>query len=181
MSRISQVAVNEATGATADLFAAMKKAMGRVPNAYATVGTHSPAVLAAVLANDAVLSKSSLSKADVEAIRLAVSEQAGCDYCVAAHTAVGKMAGLTQEETQQVRAGSATGNAKRDALVRFVREVAGSRGTTNASVLNAVRDAGYTDAQVIEALFAVSAINFTNLVNRVNDTTVDFPAVPAIV
>src|ERR1700756_3891128 len=119
MSRLSQINVNEATGVTADLFAAIKKAAGKVPNAYATIGTHSPAALGATLNGDAILAKSSLDKPDVEAIKLAVSELVGCDYCAAAHTLVGKMVGLKQQETQQIRAGEATGNAKRDALVRF--------------------------------------------------------------
>jgi uncharacterized peroxidase-related enzyme len=175
MSRLSQLSFNEATGVTADLFASIKKAAGRVPNAYATIGTHSPAALQASINGDAILAKSSLEKADVEAIKLAVSELASCDYCVAAHTVVGKMAGLTQTETQQIRAGDATGNAKRDALVRFVRHVAGTSGTVPAEVLNAVREAGYSDAQVTDTLFAMSVINFTNLFNRVNDTTLDFP------
>ncbi|KIG03516.1 carboxymuconolactone decarboxylase family protein [Caballeronia concitans] len=176
MSRLSQVNVNEATGKTAELFGGIRKAMGRVPNAYATIGTHSPGALGAALSNDAVLARSSLDKADAEAIKLAVSELAGCDYCGAAHTVVGKMVGLTQAETQQIRAGDATGNAKRDALVRFVRHVADSRGTVDARVLADVREAGYSEAQVIDALFAMSVIHFTNLVNRVNDTTLDFPA-----
>jgi uncharacterized peroxidase-related enzyme len=177
MSRLSQINVNEATGAAADLFANIKRAMGRVPNAYATVGTHNPAVLAAALNGDAVLAKSSLDKPDVEAIKLAVSEIAGCDYCVAAHTVVGKMAGLSLEETKQVRAGEPTGHAKRDALVRFVRHVVSSSGTVGRSQLDAVREAGYSEAQVVDALFAISVITFTNLLNRVNDTDLDFPAV----
>jgi uncharacterized peroxidase-related enzyme len=176
MSRLSQINVNEATGVTADLFAAIKKAAGRVPNAYLTIGSHSPAALGATLSGDAILAKSSLEKADVEAIKLAVSEIVGCDYCAAAHTVVGKMVGLTQAQTQQIRAGEATGNAKRDALVRFVRTVTNTSGTVDREVLNAVREAGYTEQQVIETLFAMSVINFTNLVNRVNDTTLDFPA-----
>ncbi|BAN25086.1 carboxymuconolactone decarboxylase family protein [Caballeronia insecticola] len=176
MSRLSQINVNDATGVTAELFTGIKKAMGRVPNAYVTIGTHSPAALGATLNGDAILAKSSLSKPDVEAIKLAISELAGCDYCAAAHTVVGKMVGLTQTETQQIRAGEATGNEKRDALVRFVRHVAGSAGTIDAARLDEVRAAGYSEAQVIDALFAMSVINFTNLVNRVNDTTIDFPA-----
>ncbi|MDR5753675.1 MULTISPECIES: carboxymuconolactone decarboxylase family protein [unclassified Caballeronia] len=177
MSRLSQINVNEATGAAADLFANIKRAAGRVPNAYATVGTHNPAVLAAALNGDAVLAKSSLDKRDLEAIKLAVSEIAGCDYCVAAHTAIGKMVGLSLEETKQVRAGIPTGNAERDALVRFVRHVVSSSGTVERSHLDDVRAAGYSEAQVVDALFAISVIGFTNLLNRVNDTDLDFPAV----
>ncbi|KND60237.1 Macrophage infectivity potentiator-related protein [Candidatus Burkholderia verschuerenii] len=176
MSRLSQLDINEATGVTAELFSTIKRAAGRVPNAYAAIGTHSPAALGAAMAGDAVLAKSTLSKADVEAVKLAVSELAGCDYCAAAHTAVGKMVGLTQAQTQQIRAGEATGDAKRDALVRFVRTLASTRGTLDERKLNTVREAGYTDAQITDALFAMSVINFTNLFNRVNDTTIDFPA-----
>jgi uncharacterized peroxidase-related enzyme len=176
MSRLSQLSIDEASGVTADLFNGIKKALGRVPNAYASIGTHSPGALRGALEGDAILAKSSLEKADVEAIKLAVSELAGCDYCAAAHTVVGKMAGLKQEETQQIRAGIATGNAKRDALVRFVRELSSTHGTVDKQVLNAVREAGYSDAQVVDTLYAMSVINFTNLFNRVNDTTLDFPA-----
>jgi uncharacterized peroxidase-related enzyme len=177
MSRISTVQPAEATGAAAELFAKIKKAAGRVPNAYATIGTHSPAALANMLGTDQVLSAGSLSKSDIEAIKLAVSEINGCDYCVAAHTLMGKLSGLPADAMKQVRAGEATGDAKRDALVRFVRLLVSSSGTVAASELDAVRAAGYSEQQVIEALLAVSSITFTNLVNRVNDTTLDFPAV----
>lgn len=177
MSRLSIVNPADATGAAAEIFAKIKKAVGRVPNAYATVGTHSPATLAAVLGADQVLAAGSLAKADVEAIKLAVSEIAGCDYCVAAHTLMGKLAGLSPEAMKQVRAGSATGDAKRDALVRFVRLLVSTRGTVAQADLDAVRAAGYSEQQVIETMLAIAAITFTNLVNRVNDTTLDFPAV----
>jgi uncharacterized peroxidase-related enzyme len=177
MSRISSINLTHATGAAAELFAGIKKAVGRVPNAYATIGTHSPAALASLLGADQALSAGSLSKIDVEAIKLAVSEISGCDYCVAAHTLVGKLSGLSPEAMKQVRAGAASGDAKRDALIRFVRLLVSSSGTVAESELNAVRAAGYSDQQVIEALLAVSAITFTNLVNRVNDTELDFPPV----
>jgi AhpD family alkylhydroperoxidase len=113
---------------------------------------------------------------DLRAI-LAVSEAAGCDYCVAAHTLWGKAAGLSLEAMNQVRAGAATGDAKRDALVRFVRALVTTSGTIDYAELNAVRDAGYSEQQVIEVCLTMASITFTNLVNRVNDTTLDIPAV----
>jgi uncharacterized peroxidase-related enzyme len=176
MSRLTVINPAAATGAAAELFARIKKAVGKVPNAYATIGTHSPESLGAMLAVDAVVTSGSLSKADIETIKLAVSEVAGCDYCVAAHTLMGKLAGLSSDAIKQVRAGEASGDAKRDALVRFVRTLVGTRGTVSAGELDAVRAAGYTERQVIEVCLAVTSITFTNLVNRVNDTTLDFPA-----
>ena len=149
MSRLSQINVNEATGVTADLFTGIKKAVGRVPNAYATIGTHSPAALGAALNGDAVLAKSSLDKPDVEAIKLAVSEVAGCDYCLAAHTAIGKMVGLSLEETRQVRVGSSRpATRSRDALVPSCGIVVTTSGTVDEARLDEVRAAGYSEAQV---------------------------------
>jgi uncharacterized peroxidase-related enzyme len=177
MSRLTSIAPDAATGTTADVFAKIKKAAGRVPNAYAAIGTHSPEALGAVLALDSVVADGSLVKAEIETIKLAVSEVSGCDYCVAAHTLMGKFAGLSQDAMKEIRAGSATGDAKRDALVRFVRVLVGTRGTVPAAELDAVRAAGYTERQVIEVCLTVTSITFLNLVNRVNDTTLDFPAV----
>ena len=177
MSRLATINVNEATGVTGDLFAGITKAIGRVPNVYATIGTHSPAALSVALGGDAVLAKSGLDKRDIEAIMLSVSEVAGCDYCVAAHSAIAKMVGLPPDDAKRIRAGHATGNEKRDALVAFVRHLVTTRGTIDQASLDEVRAAGYSEAQVIGMLYAISAVTFTNLVNRVNDTVIDFPAV----
>ncbi|HDR9154543.1 TPA: carboxymuconolactone decarboxylase family protein [Burkholderia vietnamiensis] len=177
MTRLTTLKPSEATGETAVVFNQIKAAIGKVPNAYATIGTHSPAGLAAMLNVDAAIAASSLEQADVEAVRLAVSALSGCDYCLAAHTMIGKMAGLAPAAMKQIRAGHATGDARRDALLAFVRSIVTSRDTVPAAVLDAVLEAGFTERQVIETILVVTSITFTNLVNRVNDTTLDFPAV----
>jgi uncharacterized peroxidase-related enzyme len=177
MSRLTTIPPAEATGASAEVFTTIRKAIGKVPNAYATIGTHHPEALTAMLAVDAVVGKGTLSKAEVEAVRLAVSEVAGCDYCVAAHTLAGKFAGLAPETMKQIREGDATGDAKRDALVAFVRTLVLTRGTVSVDALAHFRAAGYSERQVIEVILTVTGITFTNLVNRVNDTDLDFPAV----
>ncbi|MEW9582555.1 carboxymuconolactone decarboxylase family protein [Paraburkholderia sp. DGU8] len=177
MSRLTTIRPEDATGAAAEVFAKIKKAVGKVPNAYATVGTHSPEALGAALAFDAAVAASTLGKADIEVIKLVVSEHVGCDYCVAAHTLMGKLAGLSGDDMKQVRAGVATGDAKRDALVTYVRTLVGTRGTVPQAAVDALQAAGYTNRQLIEINLAIASITFTNLVNRVNDTTLDFPAV----
>ncbi|WP_144140919.1 carboxymuconolactone decarboxylase family protein [Paraburkholderia sp. BCC1884] len=177
MSRLTTLPVADATGATAELFSAIKKSVGKVPNVYATIGTNAPDVLAAILSLDGVVSKSTLSKADNEAIRLAVSEVAGCDYCLAAHTLMGKAAGLAPDAMKRIRVGESTGDTKRDALVRFVRTIVTTHGTLPNEEVRSVLEAGYTERQVIETALAIAAITFTNIINRVNDTTLDFPAI----
>jgi len=175
MSRLPAVPVEATSDASRAQFDRLRKAAGKVPNAYALIGGYSPATLGLMLDGDAVLSAGELSKAEIEAIRVAVSSLNGCDYCVAAHSMVGKLAGLSPDALRQLRAGDATGDARRDALVTFARTAASTHGTLDASVLAAVREAGYTPAQIIEALLTVSLITFTNLFNRVNDTVIDFP------
>ena len=90
---------------------------------------------------------------------------------------LGKMSGLTPEVMKNIRAGRVSGDARRDALLSFVRSIATTRDTVPADVLQAVLAAGYTERQVIEIILVMTSILFTNLVNRVNDTTLDFPAV----
>ncbi|AGG88820.1 carboxymuconolactone decarboxylase family protein [Rhodanobacter denitrificans] len=177
MSRIVTPALETATGATAEVYAQVKKAAGRVPNAYAAIGAHGPAALGAILQADGVLAAGSLDKQDRETVKLAVSVAAGCDYCVAAHSMMGKMAGLSPETLKRIRAGEPTGDAKRDALIRFVRTLATTRGTLDLAELSAIRAAGYTDAQLVDIALAMAVIVFTNVFNRINDTTIDFPAV----
>jgi uncharacterized peroxidase-related enzyme len=177
MTRIATPAIESATGATAEVYGQIKKAVGKVPNTFVAIGAHGPAALKAILQADAVLATSSLSKQDQETVKLLVSEVAGCDYCVAAHSLLGKMTGLAPEVLKQVRDGQPTGDAKRDALVRFVRNLEKTSGTISDEEFAAIRAAGYTDQQLVDISLAIAVTTFTNVFNRINDTAIDFPAV----
>jgi uncharacterized peroxidase-related enzyme len=177
MSRIVTPALDTATGATAEVYAQIKRAVGSVPNTFAAIGAHGPAALKAVLQADGVLASGSLTKQDQETIKLVVSEVAGCDYCVAAHSLLGKLTGLTPDVLRQIRAGEPTGDAKRDALIHFVRRLVRTRGTVSTDEFQAIHAAGYTDAQLVDISLAIALTVFTNVFNRINDTDIDFPAV----
>jgi AhpD family alkylhydroperoxidase len=178
MSRIAIPAIESATGNTAEVYAQVKKiAGGSVPNLFAALGYLAPRSLSAVLNAEAALGGASLSRQDLETIKLLVSEVTGCDYCVAAHTLLGKLAGLSPEALRQIRAGQPTGDDKRDALVRFVRLIQQTSGTLPVSEVDAIRAAGYTDAQLADISLAIALTIFTNTFNRINDTDVDFPPV----
>lgn len=177
MSRILTPAVEAATGATAEVFEQIRKVAGGVPNTFAAIGALNPAALQAVLNADGVLAHGTLSKQDQETIKLVVSTVAGCDYCVAAHSVLGKMTGLKSEVLAQLRSGGATGDAKRDALASFVRTLTKTSGTVTEVEFLAIKDAGYTDAQLVDISLAIAVTAFTNVFNRINDTDVDFPAV----
>jgi len=175
MSRLYTLPADRAVGEAAQLFGTVKASIGKVPNAYASIGSNAPGVLASVLATGSALARSSLNRRELEAINLAVSEASGCDYCVAAHTVTGKMAGFTAEQTRALRAGHFADDARIDALVKFAVALVTTRGTLDADALVDLRAAGFDDRQLTEIPLAISAILFTNMFNRINDTTLDFP------
>lgn len=177
MPRLQTPAIESATGLTAEVYSQIKKAVGKVPNTYAAIGAHGPAALAAILQADAALASSSLSKQDQETIKLVVSGVAGCDYCVAAHSLLGKLAGIKPDALKAIRAGAPTGDARRDALAHFVRHLASTSGTISQEEFSAIKAAGFTDRQLVEISLAIAVTTFTNVFNRINDTAIDFPAV----
>lgn len=177
MSRIATPTLESATGATAEVYAQIKKAAGKVPNTFAAIGAYGPVALKAVLEADAALAAGSLNKQDQETIKLVVSAAVGCDYCVAAHSLMGKLSGLKPDVLKHIRASEATGDDKRDTLIRFVRTLVKTSGTISEDAFRAIKDAGYTDRQLVDIALAIAVTTFTNVFNRINDTEVDFPAV----
>ncbi|QTQ86097.1 carboxymuconolactone decarboxylase family protein (plasmid) [Agrobacterium tumefaciens] len=175
-SRIDTPPAAAASGKTADVFAAIRKSVGMVPNAYAAIGALNTPALQAMLSADAALARGALSAQDRETVKLVVSAIAGCDYCVAAHSLAGKASGIPVDTVRAIRALEPTGDARRDALVRFVRVVQENSGTIDQAELDAFRGAGFPDHAVVDVALAIAVISFTNVFNRINDTTIDFPA-----
>jgi uncharacterized peroxidase-related enzyme len=175
MPRLKTIDMSEAAGRAAELFQAVKTAAGKVPNSYVAIGGNSPIALEAVLDLEASLKKSSLSTRDIEVVKLVVSQTTGCDYCLAAHTLVSKKIGLTRETILALRQARPSGNARDDALARFVLHLITTSGTVRTDVVTAIKLVGFTDTQIVDVAMAIATITFTNLFNRINDTTLDFP------
>ena len=178
MPRLNVVTPEQATGQTKELYDAIQRAVGGIPNIYQGVG-NSAAALEGVLQVGAVLGKGQLSAAEIEAVKLVVSEAYGCTYCLAAHTMLGKKAGLTDEQAISIRRGTPQ-QPKLGALVKFVNTAIQPKARVSDEDLRAVKAAGYNDAQITEALLTVAQTVFTNLFNRVHQTPLDFPAVPSL-
>ena len=176
MTRLHTAPIANATGHTAQLFAAIKAAAGMVPQAYVDIGSNSAPALDGALHLDAMQRQGTLAAQDVEIVKLAVSEVNHCDYCLAAHSFLGQKQGLDKACIRAVRAGSATGDGRVDALVTFTRMLVTTSGTLPAQSVAAIKDAGFTDAQIVDIVLAITSITFTNLFNRINDTVIDFPA-----
>jgi uncharacterized peroxidase-related enzyme len=146
-----------------------------VPNAYVDIGSNSPVALETLLGIDGALKKGSLGAKEGEVVKLVVSQAAECDYCLAAHTLIGKKTGLSKEDVLAVRRGTPSSEPRLDTLAEFTRELISTKGTTPASTVEKLKAAGFTDTQIVEVVLAITSITFTNLFNRINDTVVDFP------
>jgi uncharacterized peroxidase-related enzyme len=179
MSRIpTPAAISDAPAASQPLLEAVKKQLGVVPNLFRLVG-NSPAALQGYLGLSGALGKGALPAATRERIALAVAEINGCDYCLSAHTYLGKnLAKLDEAEIAANRNG-ASNDPKADAAVRFAAKVARERGHVNDEDLRAVKLAGYDDAQLIEIVQHVALNTWTNYINTVAETDIDFPVVTA--
>lgn len=179
MPRIDAPTIETAPAASQPQLAAVKKQLGIVPNLFRTVA-HSPAALEGYLSLNGALAKGSLDAATRERIALAIAEFNGCQYCLAAHTYIGKnLAKLSDGEIESNRRGRSS-DAKADAAVVFAVKVISTRGHVSEADLSAVRAAGLTEADIIEIIAHVALNTLTNYVNEVAETIVDFPAVSGL-
>lgn len=175
MARINIVDPAQASGKSKELLTALEKSIKSVPN-LAKALANSPAALRAWMEFEGALAKGSLNPKLRQEIALAVGQKNGCEYCVSAHTAIGKAAGLTEQQTLGSRQGQGV-SPKDTAALSFAHELLEKRGQVPASSIQALRDHGFTDGEIAE-IFAHVALNiFTNYFNIALDVDVDFPRV----
>jgi uncharacterized peroxidase-related enzyme len=179
MSRIAIPAtVDAAPEASRPLLEAVGKQLGVVPNLFRMVA-NSPAALEGYVGLIGALSKGTLPAATHERIALAVAQFNECDYCLSAHTYLGKnVAKLDDAEIANNRSGKSR-DAQADAALRFARKVLEHRGRVSDEDVRALKAAGYTDAQTVEIVQHVALNIWTNYVNNVAQTAIDFPLVSA--
>ena len=158
------------------LLEGVKKQLGVAPNLFRLVSL-SPAALEGYLGLSGALAKGALPAQTRERVALAVAEVNGCDYCLSAHTYLARnLAKLDEAEIAANRRGHSS-DPKADAAVAFAAKVVRERGHVDEDALRAVRLAGYDDAQVIEIVLHVALNTWTNYVNSVAATDIDFPVV----
>jgi uncharacterized peroxidase-related enzyme len=179
MSRIpTPASIDAAPAASRPFLEGVKKQLGTVPNMFRLIA-NSPAALESYLGLYGALSKGALPAPTRERIALALAEINGCNYCLSAHSYLGKnLAKLDDAEIAANRNGGSN-DPKADAAVRFAVKVVREHGHVSEADLNAVKAAGYDDAQVIEIVLHVALNTWTNYINVVGKTDIDFPLVTA--
>lgn len=175
MARFQTVNREEATGKQKELLEAVNQKMGKVPNILGTMA-QSPAALEGYLNFSGALGGGTLSAGQREQIALAVSELNECAYCLAAHSAIGKGAGLGEQEMNDSRLGK-SGDTKMQAALQFAQSVVRNRGSVADEEVERLRQAGWSDGEIMEIVANIALTIFTNYFNHIAETDVDFPQV----
>jgi uncharacterized peroxidase-related enzyme len=174
MNRIAQLDPKTATGTTKQLFDAVQLKLGMVPNLVRVLG-QAPAALDSYLSFSGAIAKGGFSAKLREQIALTVAETNLCEYCLSAHSFIGSRLGLGATELEAARNASAS-DVKSDAVLKLARNIVLQRGEISDAEISAARSAGLNDADIVETVANVALNIFTNYINHVARTVVDFPA-----
>lgn len=175
MSRVTVIDPATATGEAKELLDAVRSSLGIVPN-FIRVLANSPAALRGFLGLHQIAGSGSLDAKTRERIALAVAEQNACQYCVSAHTAIGRKSGLDNNEIMENRLGR-SGDAKAGAALAFARALVDDLGGVTPAQGDAVRRAGHSDAEIVEIITHVALNILTNMIGKATGIDIDFPHV----
>lgn len=176
MPRIAPVNPATATGRAKEIYDGPLKGLHKH---IFTSMMASPAAVDFYLAAGGALKKGVFTEAEREAVALVSGQASGCEYCLAAHTLIGVRAGLTPEQTIEIRRGTVA-DPRLSALTRFTGALIEKKGHVSDQDVAAFRAAGFGDAHLAEISAVLAVQFFTNTFNHLNQTPVDFPAAPAI-
>lgn len=177
MKTITVPTFDSVSPANQAIFEQLKKGLGMVPNLYATLAYSEHG-----LGNYLTLQngKSSLNAKEREVINLVVSQVNECEYCLAAHTALGGMVGFKPEQIIEIRRGGAAFDAKLDALAKLVKSAASNRGHAAPELVDGFFAAGYNEGNLVDAVIVIGDKIITNYLHALTRVPVDFPAAPAL-
>ncbi|HET6378479.1 MAG TPA: peroxidase-related enzyme [Methylocella sp.] len=175
MPRVNLLDPGTAPNGSTSLLQEIKTAFGTVPNMFRAVA-NSPAALKSMWGAFGALGSGTLGAKLGEKIAVAVADRDACNYCLAAHTALGKKAGATSDEMAEAQAGRSA-DPKTAAALAFALKLVEERGQVSEADVQALRAAGFDDGQIVEIIAHVALNLFTNYVNLALDVPVDFPSV----
>ena len=175
MARINIVTAESANPEQTSLYTAIQAQLGMVPN-FLKVFANSPAALRAFLGLHGIAGEGSLDPQTRERIALALAQHNSCEYCLSAHTAIGRKAGLDGAEIEANRAGSSQ-DAKAAVAVKFARSLVAHTGDVTTAELLEMREAGYSESDIVEVITHVGMNLLTNLLGKAGRVDIDFPKV----
>ncbi|MNR88119.1 Alkyl hydroperoxide reductase AhpD [compost metagenome] len=175
MTRIKTIDSSNANTEQTELLNAIQGQLGMVPN-FLKIFANSPVALRAFLGLHGIANGGSLDALTRERIALALAQQNGCEYCVSAHSAIGRKTGLSTDEIAAARAGTSE-DAQAAVAVKFARSLMEKKGEIGTLELVEVRSAGYSDADIVEIITHVGMNFLTNVLGKASQVEIDFPKV----
>ncbi|WP_117882043.1 carboxymuconolactone decarboxylase family protein [Aureibaculum luteum] len=154
------------------IFDTLKSTLGFVPNLYAYYAKNETALPDYLAFQNR---KSTLKAKEREVINLVVSQYNGCRYCQSAHTALGKMNGFNDTQILELRKGTASFDEKLNALAEFTLAAASNKGNVSEEVKNNFFNAGYTEANMIDAVIIIGDKTISNYIHNLAGFEIDFP------
>lgn len=178
MTRVTAVTLETATTEVKPLIESIQKKMGSVPNIFKNMG-NSPAVLKAYLSMSDAASQTTLSPTLREELALIVGQTNHCNYCISAHSTIGKSLGLSDTDVINARKGHGK-TPKEEAILQFAKSVVEKRGVITSSEVDALKKAGVSDKELVEIILVISINIFTNYFNHITDPAIDFKVAPSL-
>ena len=156
--------VSSAPAASKATLEAMQKALGFLPNMFATMA-ESPAAVNGYAALEDVLSKGTFSSAERQLLHTTISSENGCLYCSAAHSTLAGMLKADEARIAEARGEAAPSATRHGALIAFTREVIRERGQVSADALQQFFEAGFTKAQALEVVANIGLKTISNFID----------------
>jgi len=163
---------NEVTANNQAIFDQLEKGLGFVPNLYAYFAKSETALGDYLALQNR---KSTLRAKEREIINLVVSQFNGCRYCQSAHTVLGGMNGFSEDQILEIRKGSATFDAKLDALAKFTLLIAENKGQVSNEAKAEFFAAGYSEVNMIDVVVIIGDKIISNYIHNLAEFAIDFP------
>ena len=177
MSQFNVPTKGEVSPANQVIFDNLEKGLGFVPNLYAYYAKNETALGDYLALQNR---KSTLKAKEREVVNLVVSQINGCHYCQSAHTVLGGMNGFTPEQIIEIRQGTASFDAKLDALAKFAESTTNNKGKATQEAKDAFFAAGYTEVNMIDVVMVIGDKIISNYIHNLADFAIDFPLAPKL-
>jgi len=177
MAKFNAPGRGEVSASNQAIFDTLKNTLGMVPNLYAVMAWSETALANYLSFQNA---KTTFSNKEKQAVNLVVSQVNECLYCQSAHTLLGTMNGLTEEQTIEIRRGAASFDIRLNALVKLAKEISEEKGFVSEGTLNGFLNAGYSKGQLVELVMLVAEKSAMNYLHAITKVEIDFPLAKTI-
>lgn len=171
MERIKLLSKEQASGSAQKALDSLTNG-GKIINIFKAMA-NSTAVLKSYAGIAGALAEKTLNNEIAEKIALRIANINDCEYCNAAHSYLAKDI-LSSEEMSQARQGKSA-DAKTQAALDFAFAIMKKAGKVSDEELAKIKGAGFLDGEILEIIAVVTLNFFTNAINNVSQTPVDFP------